>query len=613
MPESFDVYLESIERLAARLNGDFEVLVRGSRAAWSHTYRAYAGQVDSTSPLDPVTGQALVSTWQKNIEAEMKKYCERATKPELFFCARLMTPEHLRLLRWNSIETQNSQSRIIAMAVRRIATHAALLYGRKPPGRYDAEYGGVIAKNEQERFARTFLSLLNLAETYFESALYKVGFGLGLQMRVSEKGFRPLEGDFRQLNILTASLDERKHRYFSPFSPVGEFSKASVSVPDPYEGPERDNLGNRVGLFSSHYEIAEDGRSGYRFQAWLLKALEDFLALLNPDLVRDSWDGLGREEFVALLAGLCSLVRAKLEDPERLEAAHVASVVPLTEFEIEGNTLIDSAADHAARRGMRATRGDLKAARDRFLYLSTSTGKEKAREDHLKIDVGDTRYSYLLHKFGKVYMVDLFHADHWLHRPLDLLAEGMKGGKEGRLKGARVEGQVWDFMGTSDKIQRVEALKGIEVRKQGQPFNDLDCPLRVGDTLVLAEVKGKLLDPEVEEVGYEYVKGRWKENLKFLKKIDETAELVAQRHRQPNYKEGMRGIKRILPVVCRPYPEWIPSTEARYWLQEPGENDRGIPRVLTPQELKDFLERLPSPDQVNLPPDYIFETGKQTE
>ena len=34
------------------------------------------------------------------------------------------------------------------------------------------------------------------------------------------------------------------------------------------------------------------------------------------------------------------------------------------------------------------------------------------------------------------------------------------------------------------------------------------APLRIGDMLVLAEVKGKLLDPEVEDVSYEYVQDR---------------------------------------------------------------------------------------------------------
>ena len=95
----------------------------------------------------------------------------------------------------------------------------------------------------------------------------------------------------------------------------------------------------------------------------------------------------------------------------------------------------------------------------------------------------------------------------------------------------------------------------------------------------------------------------------FLEKIEETAEMVAQPHKQPNYKEGMNGIKRILPMVCRPYPEWIPSAEMRYWPQKPNENSRGVPRILTPQELKLFLEDTSASSFTAFSPEYMVEIG----
>ena len=73
----------------------------------------------------------------------------------------------------------------------------------------------------------------------------------------------------------------------------------------------------------------------------------------------------------------------------------------------------------------------------------------------------------LLPRFGQLYIADLFHADCRLNRPLDLLADQMRG-EAGDRKGKRVENRVWEYVKQSDAVVAVGELrnKGLERRRQ---------------------------------------------------------------------------------------------------------------------------------------------------
>lgn len=63
----------------------------------------------------------------------------------------------------------------------------------------------------------------------------------------------------------------------------------------------------------------------------------------------------------------------------------------------------------------------------------------------------------------------------------------------------------------------------------------------------------------------------------------------------PNPSPGEEGGRYILPVVCGPYAEPLISLDREYWLRYPrfrsSEMPEGaVPRILTPSELKAFLE-----------------------
>lgn len=197
------------------------------------------------------------------------------------------------------------------------------------------------------------------------------------------------------------------------------------------------------------------------------------------------------------------------------------------------------------------------------------------------------------------------HADHWLHRIMDLIAGRTGRGRQASLKGDRVEDQIWDFFGGSRAAKRVDDLRNYVVeRKKGQD-DDLDVPVKIGTTLVLAEAKGHRLHYETEAVDRRFLEERWESVRDYSKKADRTAERVAGMRDHEDLRGALAGVERILPVLCRPYSEWIPDEDPRFWLRPPAEGDRGVPRILTPLELKEFLESTADEEIAGLPGRYV--------
>jgi hypothetical protein len=485
--------------------------------------------------------------------------------------------------------------------VRRTAIDAALLYGRRPPAGYDLPYGGGVAESELGRFGKAFLALLSLSEVHLDSWLKNVAFGVGFSFEVSERGFGLARPDIREAHALTASRDERDHRYYSPFTRIGEFYGSAEFMLDPHESgaPE-------VGLVSSRYEPDDTGRPGYRFGTWPLEPVRGFLCEDLDAGVAEVALGIDPRAFAGLLGGLCLLTRERLEDPAGLEAAHATSIVPFTAAQLEGEELIGAAHRYLEDSGVDPDAVDLEAGRDRFLHLVGSAEKGPADPPFLQTSIGNTRYSYLLHRFGRIYALDLMHADHWLHRIMDLIASRTGRGRQASLKGDRVEDQIWDFFGDSRAVERVDELRNYVVeRRRGQDDDDLDVPLKVGTTLVLAEAKGHRLHYETEAVDCRFLEERWESVRDYPEKADRTAERVAGMRDHEDLRDSLVGVERILSVLCRPYPEWIPTEDPRFWLRPPAEDNRGVPRILTPLELREFLESASNDEIAALPSVYV--------
>lgn len=586
-----DVYLEAVQSYLASAPENV-ARYEGRSRAWS---RVYARLRPSSGSLGPNEAEEILRGWDRELEAEMRHACVGVSSADLFFALRLLRPGTLPPLPFDAAKGDT----IGAMAVRRVATYGAQLYGGGVPGDYSAPYGGAMSAGARGRFGRAFVELLRLSRESLYLLRFWILHGLGYALEASADGMEWVdsgEGDWP----LFESYDWRRNVMQTPFTRSGEFFPEAYGARlwDPYEGPAADRLGGEPGLFSAVYMVDNEGRPSYRLCAWPFGLLERFLDTLDPDLVREAWGGLAKEGFLALLAGVCMSIKDALSDPYQLHAAHESAVVPFLADGIAGEPLLARARGYARSRGIDPADFDFGAASRRFFELALPPAQGSSDRPVMRTrlqdpNVLDLRYSELLRRFGEVCVADLFHADHWLHGPMDLLAEAMKGGTEGTEKGDRAEDQVCDYMGEAPGLTVVSALRKPNVKRimhEGVDLGDLDCPVRLGSTLVVAEVKAYALDYAIDSVERAALQGRWRENQCFLDRVDRKARAIARDHKGKHYDKHLKGIRRVLPVVCRPYPEWVPAMERRYWLASPTQAEPGIPRVLTPKELRDLLQ-----------------------
>ena len=317
------------------------------------------------------------------------------------------------------------------------------------------------------------------------------------------------------------------------------------------------------------------------------------------------------EEFFCLLAGLCNLILDKMTETSATnEGWRRSSVVPLKRKTVEGSELLVLAEKYLRKMRLSSGDFDLPAAQRKFLWLACSFGKEEVAERPLKIQLGDTRFSYLLHRFGRFYVADLFHSDHWLHRPFELLANQMIDEESGK-KGRRFEDRLWKYVASLGVLRPIPELRRQKIyrtgRDAGDPQDDLDFTFALGNVLVLADAKAELLRYPTETMYRNAVQTRWKDTREYLEKIKETAQLLAVQRNRSNFSKGMAGIEYILPLVCRPYPEWVLSLDDTYWLRKPHQEaeDPGVPRVLTPGELRVFFEGMTESELIKVAGDHM--------
>lgn len=548
---------------------------------WEAWARAYRNADLGRQRLEPLEAEQLLLGWQEELRKEMERVCSRVRKPDLLFALRLLDPGKLAAI---GVQEPARMDWHVAMGVRRVAAHAALLYGCRTSEDYDAPYGGTVHPSERDRFAEVFLKLIFLSSGYVFATAHRGLVAARSELIVAPDGLDvPQNKVTQEIVSLIQSLDERKNAYYSPFSRIGEFSARAMPTREP----------DGMSLTSTRYEVSDSGKWSYGWVAWGLDPLREFVVALDSDLCRRAW-GMTGIEFASLLAGLCHLITIGLTERGRAQALSLSSVVPLTRTVVEGEALLRHTAGYLRTAGFDPADFDLAAAREHFLWLAGSNNKENVEERTLKIQLGDTRHSYLLHRFGRFYAADLFHADHWLHRPLDLLANKMEG-EQSLAKGKRFEGRLWEYLESLGTLRPVPELRGRAIyrtaRSAGDAANDLDCAFALGRVLILIEAKAQLLRYPAEAMYHNAVQHRWEESKRYLEKIEDTARLLAAQRSRPSFQRGMDGIAYILPLVCRPYPEWVHSLDGAYWLRKPNRavGDSGVPRVLTPGELRDFF------------------------
>ena len=125
------------------------------------------------------------------------------------------------------------------------------------------------------------------------------------------------------------------------------------------------------------------------------------------------------------------------------------------------------------------------------------------------------------------------------------------------------------------------------IRFQKKKSRDVDIGIIVDDHLFVIEVKAHAAKRDLLIVGEpDSLKQRWENMIiEDIKKLDALSECLLKNPRGDNY-EIPDSVKWIVPIVCGPFPEWIPLPEKKWWLYV------DIPRICTPNELLETIERV---------------------
>lgn len=116
---------------------------------------------------------------------------------------------------------------------------------------------------------------------------------------------------------------------------------------------------------------------------------------------------------------------------------------------------------------------------------------------------------------------------------------------------------------------------------------DLDFGIIVDDHVLAVELKAYGASRKLLFRGaLRALNDRWQERIQpAVAKIDALARKLARHPFGCNYLLPA-SVRWVVPMVCAPFPEWIPSLNKKWWLYA------DVPRVCTPEELFDVLGRI---------------------
>jgi hypothetical protein len=123
-------------------------------------------------------------------------------------------------------------------------------------------------------------------------------------------------------------------------------------------------------------------------------------------------------------------------------------------------------------------------------------------------------------------------------------------------------------------VRRCKSLSGEE--------RQVDAAFDLGSLLVIAECRVFARSFGVDLGDSQAIRYRSDRIEAALREVDSKANWLARNPKGTNYDISHFGS--ILPVAVTPFVEYIPSEAPFYWLEE------GVPRVLTPEELRDLLK-----------------------
>lgn len=138
-------------------------------------------------------------------------------------------------------------------------------------------------------------------------------------------------------------------------------------------------------------------------------------------------------------------------------------------------------------------------------------------------------------------------------------------------------------------------LPNIEFYFDGRSqTREIDVPLRRGRVLVAVQTWARDLDPGLSGGDYRAMRRRWEAARKKLRSTDKKYTDYLLHHPEGKRRMGEHELGYVLPVLCGPFTDPIPSLESKFWLRPLSTSSydealRSLPRVLSPAELEHFL------------------------
>ena len=164
----------------------------------------------------------------------------------------------------------------------------------------------------------------------------------------------------------------------------------------------------------------------------------------------------------------------------------------------------------------------------------------------------------------------------------------------------------------AESLERVAGIEAAFVPNRPDPnlpnvefhFDDrsqtreIDVPLRRGRVLVAIQTWARDLDPGLSGGDFRAMRRRWDAARRKLRSTDEKYTDYLLHHPEGQRRMREQGLGYVLPVLCGPFTDPVPSLELRFWLRplSTGSYDealRSLPCVLSPAELEHFLSTAP--------------------
>ncbi|MHC4796491.1 MAG: hypothetical protein ACYTF1_07585, partial [Planctomycetota bacterium] len=171
--------------------------------------------------------------------------------------------------------------------------------------------------------------------------------------------------------------------------------------------------------------------------------------------------------------------------------------------------------------------------------------------------------------FGERFIIDYA----WINRRLFDLFHGIHITDQ-NFKGAALE-EILRYKGSALPAGQCKAADGTS--------KQIDAAFKQGNLLIIVESKAVTRSIGFDRGDFQAIRYRQNVIEKALREVDDKARWLADHPVGSNY--SITDVRWIMPIAVTPFVEFVPSLEPYYWIH------KGLPRILTPMELKRTLEK----------------------